>query len=211
LEIPPGWLEFSSQMQAKGVSSDHGDALAAVLPEFKQHLFTIIRCINANFFWASDVGKTDEQRIQELEASGFRRHDNASDGNNCLTDSLMTALRLAGYMAEPADRKKVRDEIRALLVQDPVLHPSAARGRKQASAFLEHCRHAKPIITELVWLFWVRPFPGQGFTVQVHARYDTDASPAGSLVVPRVCFGIESRPSMAMARSCTSLTGAMLT
>ena len=115
-------------MQAKGVSSDHGDALPAVLREFKQHLFTIIRCINANSFLASDVGKTDEQRIQELDASGVGRHDNASDGNNCLTDSLMTALLPARYTAEPADRKKVRDEIRALLVQDPVLHPARLVG-----------------------------------------------------------------------------------
>ena len=75
-------------MQAKGVSSDHGDALPAVLREFKQHLFIIIRCINANSFLASDVGKTDEQRIQELKALGVRRHDNASDGNTCLTGQL---------------------------------------------------------------------------------------------------------------------------
>ena len=149
-------------MQAKGVSSDHGDALPAVLREFKQHLFTIMRCISANSFLASDVGKTDEQRIQELDALGVGRHDNASDGNNCLTDRLMTALRLARYMAEPADRKKVRDEIRALLAQDPVLHPSTACGRKQAGAFLEHSRHAKPIITELMRLFWVLPFAWAG-------------------------------------------------
>ena len=195
MDMSDRWLDLSSQIRAKAESLEQGDALAAILPEFKQHLFAITRCISANSKLVSNVAKTDEQRIQELGELGFIRHSSSGHANNCLIDSLIIVLDTAGFINEPTDRKAVCGDIRTLLIKDPALHPAAPDGRRDKHAFLEHSRHARTIITELMRRFWVQPFPTQGFELRVHARYDTEQSPADTVLVVPVAFGVEMVPS----------------
>ena len=95
------WSEFGSQIKAKSeaheVASPSGEVLAAVFPEFKQHLFAIVRCIRANSRLFSNVRKTDTHRIQELVHENLHFQSSLGDSNNCLIDSLIINLITSGH------------------------------------------------------------------------------------------------------------------
>ena len=84
------WIAFGSQIQAKSVACEGGEVLAAVFPEFKQHLFGIIRCIRANSRLVSNVRKTDKERLRELAQEHMHINRSSGESNNCLIDSLIT-------------------------------------------------------------------------------------------------------------------------
>ena len=57
-------------------------------------------------------------------------------------------------------------------------------GQKKATAYLEHFRHAAPILSKLVELHGLKSWPpDSGLVIVVHARYDTEDSPPDTVQV----------------------------
>ena len=73
--------------------------------------------------------------------------------------------------------------IRTHLCSDPNLFPTTAAGRKLADAFLEHGRHAEPILRKLHSEYGKFPLSEAGILIRIHARYDNARSPPDSLLV----------------------------
>ena len=59
----------------------------AVLPEFQNLIFAVRRCAAANSKLATNLLKTDMQRLRELNHEDFMLHRSSGDGINCLIHS----------------------------------------------------------------------------------------------------------------------------
>ena len=70
------------------------------------------------------------------------------------------------------------------------LYPALANGRRDPDAYLEHGRHADPVVRLLMQEPGSQDFPAHGFLLRVHARYDTAQSPADEVPIGRMVFNV---------------------
>jgi len=104
--------------------------------------------------------------------------------------SLITNLITSGFITGPSQRKETRDKCRAYLLRYPDLFPALADGRREPNAYLEHGRHADPVVRLLIQEPGSKDLPAQGFLLRVHARYDTAQSPADEVPIGRMVFNV---------------------
>ena len=173
-DINDRWLEFGYQLQSNGAldADTSEEGLPAMVPYLKLHLFGIVRCVRQLSTVVCNTAKSDEEHLRELTRQGFSRHTASGDNCNCFTDSLITTVVASEFITTPDDRKKVCDDIRSFLSQDPGMYPRDAQGRRNATAYLEHHRHGPAVITQLMSLYGAKPAP-RSFEIVVDARWDT--------------------------------------
>ena len=158
--------------------------LPAVLPEFQGLLFAVLRCAVANSQLASNLRKTDGERLRELRREGFTLHESNGTGNNCLIHSLAIVLSKAGIIRELPNSREACNGIRQYLIRTPGLHPLTPQGRRDATAYLEHGRHGAAVAQRLLDEFALPSRAVVNLDVKVHARYDTAQNPPDGFVVP---------------------------
>ena len=143
-------------------------------------MFGVVRCVRQNSELVSNIASTDQTHLKTLADLGLHLVPSLPNGNNCLIDSLISALSRAGLIdstSQPGfDRISEGRQLREFLQAKPDLYPRTVEGRKDPNAFLEHHLHAEPIVKELLHKYSMSAL-GYSVQVRVHARYDTDRSP----------------------------------
>jgi hypothetical protein len=172
------WSDLAAALQSKPLPEDGSPSLPLVFDEFKLLLFTIQRLALQNSPAFGDLGKSDEDALQDLAVGPLSLRILSSPGtnSNCLIYSLATGLDYKGLFSFDGDRTKICQEVRRKLVSVPGLHPREANGRKSPTAYLEHYVHSEAIVRHLLG-----SLPEDGLEIVVHARWCTEQSPAESL------------------------------
>lgn len=180
-----GWKEWDKPKRNQGSIELDDDSFAEELVK----RILVISMDQAVINYPSDeVRKKDLFMSDHLEV----RHGEGA-GNNCLTDSLLQGLVHNKVIVQSETnckdwewRRKVCDEVRRHLCShdDVRFRPkqrddrSAIRNVSQDAhnrAYLEHHRHAVPIVTYLISNYGVRNLDlSCGFSVTVYSRFDGD-------------------------------------
>jgi len=169
--------------------ADAALALPYVLHPVKEVVFAVVRLILAQDAANVSVTMRDEDKLDQLRASGWLWKEASTWGeNDCLIDSLAQTMEaqqiIRGTGADGAltesDRKHACEAARQHLLHSAALHPRDRYGRPQWDAYLQHHRHAEVLLRFLLRRFVAgpRPLPPAGVDLVVHSRLDTEAIPA---------------------------------
>jgi len=180
------WRNLKKEVQR--LCPDPGaQVLPLVVAPVAEAIFAVARLILHQRDLHIDVDKTDRQALNELRASGWQWREAATWGeNDCLADSLLQIL-LSLRVVVPEDsagdiagqRRTACQAARQHLLQFPHLLPRDPYGRPQWDEYLQHHRHAEALVRFFLQHFPAgpAPVPRSGFTLVVHARYDTGRLP----------------------------------
>ena len=123
----------------RGIASSALSWLARSL--LQELLFALFRVVEAQ---APVCVRTDEEKLLELGAQGFRKGNGRVWGeSDCLADSLLQLFIASGFVPEAVDRRSACEVNRARLECVPGLVPRDRDGRVVRGGMLQHHRHAE--------------------------------------------------------------------
>lgn len=190
------WRGLVDNFFAAGCSGLSGDEVVVQMHVCMEGVLrSVVRLILEH-----DVEKvvtSDRQRLRELHGKSFVLRKASGHRFNCLAYSLLIVMMDSGVLDQgiSSDDGAVACEgLRAELVESDEFHPRSLSGERDASAFLEHGRHADFALRYFLCFFEQHRgsviLPSAGVRLQVHARWEAELGHACDEEV-LLCVGVE--------------------
>ena len=199
---------FARNIHARlqGVDLQRLDGCIHLVPELVGELLSQLEYAVSSHRTPLNLEVSDAEMLVYLRGRGFHRREGRVWGrNNCLPDSLLQLLEILGLVScgrgqgerlTDPERQVACGEVREHLCAQPELVPRDPDGSENREAYMQHHRHADAIVKHFVSKYpGPCQLPAVGLCLHVHARYDTDRSPADTW---RICGGVGAGQGRAM-------------